>query len=461
MSPTPAQVLVATLVLFAIEVALMRMSVAGPAVFNLQNWLAGWWTQGIFVFLIWWALPGADGHAGPQTLTRPASVAACFVLWMWCSMPAAAISQFIFGAIAQGWVRPGVLGSAPAYWVFYVGFLAWMTIAAFVLVARVAGVNRRTVATMAVMLAATGLTVWQFHDQTWEKDYSRDASTDDKPRFRVSQQTLEDQQALWQRTVAALAPEREKTSDVYALVFAPYASEDVFLRESTMVSGVLQSRFDAAGRTLHLVNHVSTTLTHPWATPLNLQRGIEALAQRMDRDNDVLVVYMTSHGASNFRLAAYHWPLDVPALTPGELRLALDRSGIKNRVIAISACYAGGWIDALANDDTLVMTAADATHTSYGCGSLSEFTFFGRAMFDEQLRSTHSFEKAFAQAVPVIKQREIDAGKDDGFSNPQIRMGASIAPVLRSLEQRLETGLATAMPVNPAPPVSAASKAHR
>jgi hypothetical protein len=84
------------------------------------------------------------------------------------------------------------------------------------------------------------------------------------------------------------------------------------------------------------------------------------------------------------------------------------------------------------------MTAADATHTSYGCGRLSELTFFGRALFDEQLRRSHSFEQAFADAVPVIRQREIDAGKPDGFSNPQIRMGAGIAPVLQALATRLD-----------------------
>ena len=69
------------------------------------------------------------------------------------------------------------------------------------------------------------------------------------------------------------------------------------------------------------------------------------------------------------------------------------------------------------------MTAADAQHTSYGCGKRSKLTFFGRALFDEQLRTTHSFEQAFAAAVPVIRQREIEAGKDDGFSNPQISVG--------------------------------------
>jgi hypothetical protein len=89
------------------------------------------------------------------------------------------------------------------------------------------------------------------------------------------------------------------------------------------------------------------------------------------------------------------------------------------------------------------MTAADATHTSYGCGRLSELTYFGRAMFDEQLRKIRSFEQAFANALPRIKQREIDAGKDDGFSNPQISVGSGIRPVLKNLEQRLEALSAT------------------
>jgi hypothetical protein len=59
-------------------------------------------------------------------------------------------------------------------------------------------------------------------------------------------------------------------------------------------------------------------------------------------------------------------------------------------------------------------------------------------MFDEQLRSTHSFEEAFAAAVPVIRRREEEAGKPDGFSNPQISVGAKIKPVLDALAKRLD-----------------------
>jgi hypothetical protein len=460
-TPTPLQILLMTVLVLGLELALSRLEVPGPAHLDLQAWLSGWWTAGVFLGFAWWALPAlettpdAGQHGSPDEAAgeRPMGVAACFVLWLLSSLPATVVYQGVIAALAQGWVAGPAFSSPWLYWSFYALFIAWGVGTAVVLVWRFAGWSWRTAVFALVLLASTGLMAWQFQARTWQEDFAARDAAADRPRLQLSQQTFEAQQALWEKTMAAIAHQRPGVTDVYALVFAPYAAEDVFLRESTLVSRMLAERFDAEGRVVHLVNHVSTTLTHPWATALNLERAIDAIAQRMDRDKDVLVVYMTSHGASDFKLAASHWPLQVPPVTPGELREALDKAGVRNRVIAISACYSGGWVDPLAGDTTLVMTAADATHTSYGCGSRSELTFFGRAMFDEQLRKTHSFEQAFARAVPLIRQREIDAGKEDGFSNPQIRVGAGIAPVLRALEKRLD-----ALPVAAAPAPVAATR---
>lgn len=457
--PTPLQILLMTVLVLALELALSRLEVAGPAHLDLQAWLSGWWTAGVFLGLAWWALPvpetapdsGPDEAAGERLM----GVAACFALWLLSSLPATLVYQGVIAALAQGWLKGSVFSSPWVYWSFYGLFIAWGVGTAVVLVWRFAGRHWRTAVFALVLLASTGLMTWQFQARAWQEDYAASGDAE-RPRLQLSQQAFEAQQALWEKTMAAIAHERPGVTDVYALVFAPYAAEDVFLRESTLVSRVLADRFDAEGRVVQLVNHVSTTQTHPWATALNLERAIDAIAQRMDRDKDVLVVYMTSHGASDFQLAASHWPLQVPPVSPAELREALDKAGVRNRVIAISACYSGGWVDPLAGDTTLVMTAADATHTSYGCGRRSELTFFGRALFDEQLRKTHSFEQAFARAVPLIKQREIDAGKEDGFSNPQIRVGAGISPVLRALEKRLDALPQAAAAV----PVAAASAAR-
>jgi len=458
-APTPLQVLLLTVLVLGFELALSRLEVAGPARLDLQAWLSGWWTAGLFLGLAWWALPtrGTAPDAGPDEPSGEGlkGIAACFVLWLLSSLPATVLYQGVIAAFAQGWVKSSVFSSPWVYWGFYGLFITWGVGTAIVLVWRFAGPGWRTAVFALVLVVSSGLMAWQFEARTWQQDYAARGDADDRPRLQLSQQTFEEQQALWEKTMAAIAHERPGVTDVYAVVFAPYAAEDVFLRESTMVSRVLAERFDADGRVVHLVNHASTAQTHLWATALNMERAIDAIAQRMDRNNDLLVVYMTSHGASDFKLAAAHWPLQVPPVSPDELREALDRSGIRHRVIAISACYSGGWADALAGDTTLVMTAADATHTSYGCGRRSELTFFGRALFDEQLRKTHSFEQAFARAVPLIKQREIDAGKEDGFSNPQIRVGAGIVPVLRALEKRLD-----ALPPAAAVPVAAASAAR-
>lgn len=438
-APTPLQALILTALVLLVEVGLFRLGIAGPARLDVQAWLSAWWVTGLFIGLAWWAFPSQPAQPDGEGDRRPAGVGAGFVLWVVASLPNILVYQGLIGAIAHGWVKGEVFSQTWLYWVFYAVFTTWSLGAAIVLIVRFTGLTLRAAVFALALVAATGLTAWHFNDRAWQEDYAeRDAAAENKPRLHLSQQTFETQQALLESTLAAIAPERPGVADVYALVFAPYAAEDVFMRESSMVSQVLAERFDAGGRVIHLLNNGSTTATHPWATPLNLQRAIDALAQRMDKEHDVLVVYLTSHGASDFKLAASHWPLQVEPLSPADLRAALDQAGIRNRVIAVSACYSGGWIDVLATDNTLVMTAADATHTSYGCGRLSELTFFGRAMFDEQLRKTHSFERAFARAVPLIQQREIDAGKDDGFSNPQIRVGANIRPVLRELELRLD-----------------------
>ncbi|HSV82448.1 MAG TPA: C13 family peptidase, partial [Ramlibacter sp.] len=376
-----------------------------------------------------WSLPARDP-------LRPAGVASWFALWLVAVLPAGLVAQLLTTLQAREALPAAIAGSPALAWGLYLGLWGW-TIAVAMRLGWHFGLGRRRLVALGLgLLAIHGVSAWQFPDRPWEDEQA--VVEEEAPALALDQETFEAQQTVWREAVQQLAPQREGVVDVYGLVFAPYAPEDVFLRESTMVAEVLAQRFDARGRVLHLVNHPSTAVALPWATPLNLKRAIEAIAQRMDREHDLLVVYLTSHGASNFQLAAAHPPLQVEGISPSELRRALDEAGVRNRVIAISACYSGGWVGPLASDTTLVMTAADAEHTSYGCGKLSELTFFGRAVFDEQLRKTRSFEQAFAAAVPVIKQREEEAGKADGFSNPQIGVGARIRPVLQALEQRLE-----------------------
>jgi hypothetical protein len=428
-SPRPAQLLGLLGMLWIAEIGLSRLEIEGSAAFDLRGWLAPWWSTGAALLMAWWVL---SHRRAPG---EPSPVAAWFALWTVAVLPPTVLSLGLGIAQSRGWMPDWLEASSVLAWVLYLSLAFWTLASAVRLAAHFGAAPRAVAAFAAALFGVYALVAWYFPDRPWQPQL--DGHDAGPPQLALSQDTFESQLDAWNKAVGSIASDRPGIADVYGVVFSPYADEDVFLRESTMVARLLAERFDARDRVLHLVNHAGTAATHPWATPQNLQRAIEAIGERMDREHDVLVVYLTSHGASNFRLAAANGALQVDPVSPRELREALDLAGIKHRVIGISACYSGGWLGPLADDATLVMTAADAERTSYGCGRLSELTFFGRAVFDEQLRKTHSFERAFAAAVPVIRQREQEAGKEDGFSNPQIHVGARIREVLRGVEERL------------------------
>lgn len=72
----------------------------------------------------------------------------------------------------------------------------------------------------------------------------------------------------------------------------------------------------------------------------------------------------------------------------------------------ISACYSGGFIPALKDERTLIMTASEANKVSFGCSEEADFTYFGNALFAQALNQTDDLQKAFALARQYVAERE-------------------------------------------------------
>ena len=421
----------------AVGVGLTRLYINGPASFNWHALFAGW---AGFVLIVWacyvmrqrtLAAPESKPDSLAPDAAHLVAMIAAQTLCLGILWGVATLRPLTSGAIqkASVWLQ----------WTVWLIPVVWGTLAQIVLIVRAGdrGLAVRASAVYALVFSALVTSYIAPMPQFWSARAKQDVAEEEPIRF--TQDVVELQGDLMEEQVAALKPQRPGIADMYTLTFAPYEGEEVFRRESRMVSDVMAKRFDAAGRGLQLLNHREHLENMLWATPLNMERAIAGIASKMDKEEDVLFIHLTSHGARDGELAANFWPLDAEAITPADLRQWLDEAGIKHRVISISACFSGSWIDPLASEDTLVMTAADADHTSYGCGRKSPLTFFGRAMYDEQLRtSTLSFEQAHAAARKIIAQREKEAGKDDGYSNPQIRVGSRIRPYLEKLQQRLE-----------------------
>jgi Peptidase C13 family len=205
--------------------------------------------------------------------------------------------------------------------------------------------------------------------------------------------------------------------------FAGYGWEAVFKREALAVRALFDERFGTRGRSLTLVNHPSTVDDIALASPANLDRALQHIGTLMNKDSDTLFLFLTSHGRRN--LFAVEMPgFAFDGLTPAALKAMLDRAGIKNRVVVVSACHSGSFISTLADASTLVIAAAHADRTSFGCEDRREWTYFGDAFFNRALRQERSFERAFQVARRTIGHWE----RQEGLvrSLPQIAGGKAL-----------------------------------
>lgn len=235
---------------------------------------------------------------------------------------------------------------------------------------------------------------------------------------------------------ANMLPERSGVSDIYFVGFGGYSSQDVFMKEVQYAKEMFDDRFDTKGRSVALINNIKTMDETPLALKSNLDLLLAHIGNLVNPSEDILFLYLTSHGSKKQGLSVQFMPLRPNKLRPSDLRKSLDKSGIQYRVLLISACYSGGFIEPLKNDYTVVFTASALNKKSFGCGNKSKFTYFGKAIFEEQLRHSFNFIDAFKKAILSIQRREQEQKFE--HSSPQLFVGHKIREKLEKVSQELE-----------------------
>jgi hypothetical protein len=240
-----------------------------------------------------------------------------------------------------------------------------------------------------------------------------------------------DEEARVDAAIDRLEPQRPGVVDAYVVV-AALDADPVFGREAREAGRVLGARFDAAGRTLVLANDEGADKADAGATPERLAKVLGAVAARLNRDEDVLVLYTTSHGSPDAGLN-FRDPLRGEAvIAPPQLAAML--AGFHNRLIILQACFSGQFVDALAGPRTVVVTASSALKSSFGCSADNDWTFFGHALINQAMRRPDSFERQFRRAYVTILGWEQRLGIE--ASSPQIRVGRETAGWLAALDER-------------------------
>jgi hypothetical protein len=267
-----------------------------------------------------------------------------------------------------------------------------------------------------------------------------DAVADDRwPAGSPSpEQLIYAQPRLVRSALAQLTPRIDGKPNLYLVAFAGDASEDVFRNEVEYAARLFPARFGAATHTLVLENNPASLDTRPLASWSNLEAVLDGLAHVMHPDEDILMLYVTSHGSEDHYLLVDMDPVPLDQIGANDLAGILREHPFRWKVVVVNACYSGGFVPPLRGDGTLVITAARSDRSSFGCGSDSDITYFGKAWLVDALNRTSTFTDAFQRASKTIVGWE---NRDKLTpSEPQIDVGKGITAQLDLWRKGVEPG---------------------
>lgn len=404
----------------------------------------------------------AAAQVAALLLGKPVLLWSLAVCWMAASLWLGAL-----WAVVEGWLWTRGWLDQTAGQLCLGGFLLWWWLALAHALRQLAPERARLRRLLSALAAAalSALPVFALQLTTYRQQAIPAALVEGEqqlgwPLARSPERLLSEQSALLQEQLDRLLPQDPDRLDAYLLGFAGDGGERVFGNEVDYAQRLFDRRFGTAGRSLGLLNQPHSTEHRPLATLSNLRKALAGLGQILDPQQDLLILFLTTHGSEDHQLYVDLFGLPLDQIQPNDLRAALDDSGIRWKVVIVSACYSGGFIEALRDPSTLVLTAAREDRSSFGCGPDSDFTYFGRAFFIHALNQTVDLLQAFSQAREEIAARE--AEEDYTPSEPQIASDPLIEAVLAQWQAGLQAGPPLPWPMHdlPAAPEAAAASAE-
>ena len=341
-----------------------------------------------------------------------------------------------FPAIQVAHLLPSLPGAATrvsklAHDVFDYAVLAWMFIVAMrgvYLCIEKHRRHRRAFAIFAGVLLIAPLWFAPFAGplEPWWAEF--DAAQGDDAMSPASEPVLAAQQFMLDRALDDLEDERPGVTDLYFVGFAPDARHPGFVADVDAAKRTMDDRWRTRGRSLALVNSPLTIAERPFATITNLREVLLEIGDLIDADDDVVMVYLTGTSRPDHTLNAVNRPLELVGLSPQGLKELLDAAGIRWRIVVVSTCNAGAWVDVLKDDETAVIASSSADVRGSDCNGGASASAFGEAFFTEAMRRNDDLQSAFDAARKGLARMHA--------AEPVMSIGPSIAEHLKTLRNQ-------------------------
>ena len=244
----------------------------------------------------------------------------------------------------------------------------------------------------------------------------------------ASEPVLAAQDFIMDRVLDELEDERPGVTDLYFVGFAPDSRRPGFVADVDAAQRAMDERWHTKGRSVALVNSPLTVAERPFATITHLRQVLLEIGDTIDADDDVVMLYLAGSSGADHTLAAINPPLELVGLSPQGLKELLDAAGIRWRIVVVSTCYAGAWVDALKDDETAVIASSSANVRGSDCAGGISPTSFGEAFFTQGMRRNDGLAVAFD-----VAKRDLARSR---APEPVMAIGGSIAEHLKKLRNQ-------------------------
>lgn len=157
---------------------------------------------------------------------------------------------------------------------------------------------------------------------------------------------------------------------------------------------------------------------HPLRT--EIANIADTLWDLSNRTSGGCLLYFSSHGTPAGVLVGQS------ILQPAKLDAMVSNAcGLRPTIVVISACYSGAFVNALQASNRMVITAARADRSSFGCGGNVKYPYFDDCFLTsiDDVRDFHALAGRTKQCVERMERET----RMTPPSEPQISIGSGIA----------------------------------
>lgn len=219
----------------------------------------------------------------------------------------------------------------------------------------------------------------------------------------ASEPVLALQKELQAEALGALEDHTPGETDLYFIAFAPDGAGAQWRPHVARARKIMDDHWGTQRRSLTYVNDIAMLTEAPMATVTHLREALEGIASAINPDEDIVMLYLAGRSNRDGSLQVSLPPLGLVQLTGPGLAHLFRQAGIRWRVVVVSTCVAQPFVEALADEQTLVIAAAG--RADRGCMSDDEPAILGDALFSARLSGAPSLSSAFELVQKTLAQR--------------------------------------------------------